>query len=99
MADGFAVTERIADTSANVWAYLTDFANAGAWMADVADMTQFTEGPLEIGTRFRFVSRGKERETRVTAMDPGKTIALTSEQGGVTPPTPTRSRPRATARS
>lgn len=39
---------------------------------------------MEVGTRLAFRARGKERESRVTALDAGKRIALTSTQGGVT---------------
>ncbi len=46
-------------------------------------MTQTPQGPLEIGSTFRFKARGKEHETRVTAFEPGKRIAVTSTQGGV----------------
>ena len=84
MADGFSVRETIPRPPADVWAYLTDFGNAQEWMTGIGPMTQTTPGALEVGTRFRFEARGKERETRVTALDPGKRIALTSTQGGVT---------------
>ena len=84
MADGFSVKETIARSPEDVWAYLTDFANAKAWMTAVDGMTQTTQGPLRVGTRFKFSARGRERETQVTALDPGRQIALTSTQGGVT---------------
>lgn len=84
MADGFTVKETLTATPAEVWAYLTDFRNATAWMTGVEDMVQSDPGIPDVGTRFRFRSRGKDRETRVTALDPGKRIALTSTQGGVT---------------
>jgi len=53
-------------------------------MAGIGAFTQITQNPLEIGTRFGFQARGKQRETRVTDFDSGKRIALTSTQGGVT---------------
>ena len=84
MAGGFSVTEEIAAAPAAVWAYLTDFGNAGEWMTGVEGLAQTTEGPLEVGSRLSFVARGKARETRVSALDPGRRIALTSTQGGVT---------------
>ena len=84
MPAGFSVTQKIERPPAVVWAYLTDFQKARDWMTGVEAMTQTAEGPLEIGTRFTFRSRGKQRETRVTALDPGRRIALTSTQGGVT---------------
>jgi len=82
--NGFSVTEKIDHSPDEVWTYLTDFRNARDWMKGVWAMAQTTEGPLEIGTHFSFNARGKERETRVTALEPGKQIALTSTQGGVT---------------
>jgi uncharacterized protein YndB with AHSA1/START domain len=84
MADGFTVQETLDHAPAEVWAYLTDFDNAPQWMTGIGTFTRMTQGPLEIGTRFGFKARGKERETRVTALDPGRLIALTSTQGGVT---------------
>ncbi len=84
MADGFTVKDTIAATPQEVWDYLTDFSNAKAWMTGVDDMTQVTQGPLEVGTRYEFKSRGKTRESHVSALDRGKRVALTSTQGGVT---------------
>lgn len=82
--NGFSVTEKIDHSPDKVWAYLTEFRNAKDWMKGVWAMAQTTEGPLEIGTSFSFNARGKQRETRVTALEPGRQIALTSTQGGVT---------------
>ena len=84
MADGFSVKETIEHPPEDVWAYLTDFSHAEEWMTGVAEMTQITQGPIGVGTRFRFKARGKERESHVTALEPGKRIGLTSTQGGVT---------------
>lgn len=84
MADGFIVNETIERSRTDVWTYLTDFPNATEWMPGIETMTQTAQGPLKIGTRFSFKARGKERETRVTTLDPGKQIGLTSTQGGVT---------------
>ena len=84
MAGGFTVRETIKRSPQEVWDYLTDFGNAKKWMTGVEEMTQITQGPLEMGTLFRFKARGKEHESEVTALEPGKRIALTSTQGGVT---------------
>jgi len=83
MAAGFSVTQRIERSPDEVWAYLTDFQNAQDWMPGVEDMRATAEGPPAVGTEFTFGSRGKSRETRVTALDPGTRFALTSTQGGV----------------
>ena len=84
MADGFSVSETIDRPASEVWAYLTDFRHAGDWMTGVEDMIQITGGALGVGARFKFKARGKERETEVTAWEPGRRLALTSTQGGVT---------------
>ena len=84
MADGFNVKETIGRPPEEVWAYLTDFSHVKEWMTGVEEMTQITQGPLNVGSRFRFKARGKARESEVTAWEPGKCIALTSTQGGVT---------------
>ena len=84
MSKGFNVKERIDRPPEEVWAYLTDFRNAKHWMTGIENLAPKGRGPLEIGTRLSFTARGKERETRVTALEPGRQIALTSTQGGVT---------------
>lgn len=84
MSEGFRVEETIDLRPEIVWDYLTDFGHAKQWMTGVDEMTQLTQGAVEVGTRLKFKSRGKERESRVTAFEPGKRIALTSTQGGVT---------------
>ncbi|MCP4327238.1 MAG: hypothetical protein GY791_02215 [Alphaproteobacteria bacterium] len=84
MADGFTVTETIAAPPAEVWDFLTNFRHAQDWMTGIDDMTQTTPGPLEVGTHLEFRARGKMRQSRVTALDRGERIALTSTQGGVT---------------
>jgi uncharacterized protein YndB with AHSA1/START domain len=84
MSGGFTVRETIERSPQEVWGYLTDFGNAKQWMTGVEEMTPLTQGPIEVGSRFRFKARGKERDSYVTAFEPGKRIALTSTQGGVT---------------
>lgn len=83
MANGFSVKETINRSTGEVWAYLTDFSHAPKWMTGVEEMTQITRGSLGVGTRFKFTARGKEHETEITSLEPGKRISLTSTQGGV----------------
>ena len=84
MAGGFSVKETIERPPEQVWVYLTDFSHAREWMTGVEEMSQINQGPIVVGSRFRFKARGKERESEITALEPGKRIALTSTQGGVT---------------
>lgn len=80
---GFTVHETLSQPPAAVWAYLTDFRHADQWMSGIGGMAQTSEGPLAVGTRLRFEARGKQRETVVSALEPSRSIALTSNQGGV----------------
>lgn len=84
VSKGFSARERIDRPPEDVWAYLTDFRNAKDWMTGVEGLSPKGEGPIEIGTRLSFRARGKERMSRVSALEPGRQLALTSTQGGVT---------------
>lgn len=84
MANGFTVKEIISSSPDKVWRTLTDFNHAHKWMRSIDRMSRPADGVLEIGTILKFRSRGKDRETRVTALEPGRKLALTSTQGGVT---------------
>ena len=84
MADGFTAKATLDQAPVEVWAYLTDLGNAGEWMRGIDRLEQVSPGPLQVGSELRFISRGKERETRVTAMVPCERLALTSTQGGIT---------------
>ena len=47
--DGFTVSETLNCAPADVWAYLVEFGRAPEWVAGIADFTQITPSPLEIG--------------------------------------------------
>ena len=84
MANGFSVSETIDRPVETVWAQLTDFDRADPWMTSVDNLAKTTDGSIAAGTRLTFRSRGQERETVVTAWEPGRRLELTSTQGGVT---------------
>jgi len=84
MANGFTAKTTLDHTPVEVWAYLTDLDNAPEWMRGVDALEQTTPGPLQAGSSLRFKSRGKVRESRVTALIPCERLALTSTQGGIT---------------
>jgi uncharacterized protein YndB with AHSA1/START domain len=74
--------ERVVDASVDeVWGRLTDWDRAAGWLGVDAIRA---DGPTQVGTTLRFTTRGKERTSRITAVDPGRSITLRSEQGGVT---------------
>lgn len=76
MSTAFEVTETIARPVETVWQVLTDWDRAPDWMPGV-------EGARADGTTLRFRARGKERTSQISAVDPGRSITLTSVQGGV----------------
>jgi carbon monoxide dehydrogenase subunit G len=64
-----------------VWARLIDWDTATRWMSGVDALR--AHGPTATGTTVVFTTRGKERAGQITAVDPGRSIMLTSLQGGV----------------
>jgi carbon monoxide dehydrogenase subunit G len=65
-----------------VWARLIDWETAAGWISGVDALR--AHGPTATGTTVVFTTRGKERAGQITALDPGRSITLTSLQGGVT---------------
>lgn len=82
MTKAFDVDTTIGRPAGEVWATLTDWANAGRWMRGVDSLT--AHGPHEAGTRLTFRARGKDRTSMIAHIDPGRSITLRSMQGGVT---------------
>lgn len=66
---------------AAVWAVLTDWSRGPEWLPGVEVMS--SEGPTAVGSVLHFTARGTERTSTVTAIDPGRSITLTSTQPGV----------------
>jgi uncharacterized protein YndB with AHSA1/START domain len=64
-----------------VWRRLTDWDRAAGWLGVDAIRA---DGPTRPGTTLRFTARGKEHTSEITALDPGRSITLRSQQGGVT---------------
>jgi uncharacterized protein YndB with AHSA1/START domain len=76
MSTAFVATETIARPVETVWRVLTDWNRAPDWMPGV-------EAARADGDTLRFRARGKERASRISAVEPGRSITLTSVQGGV----------------
>jgi uncharacterized protein YndB with AHSA1/START domain len=59
-----------------VFAYLADAKNLRAWQADLIENEQLTEGPLQVGTRFREIRqtgpRQSEIQAEITVFEPNK---------------------------
>lgn len=82
MAEAFRATEKIAAPADAVWAVLTDWDRATEWMGGIDALR--AEGPNEVGTTLTFTARGKERSSRIVALEPGRSVTLRSEQGKAT---------------
>lgn len=75
--------EQAIDVAPDVaWSRLTDWTQATRWMPGVESMR--ADGPVSTGTELRFVARGKERTSTITAVEPGRSLTLRSAVGGVT---------------
>jgi carbon monoxide dehydrogenase subunit G len=72
----FIVSATIERPAAEVWARLTDWPAAVAWMPGVESIR--VNGPELI-----FRTRGRYRTGRIEIVDPGRTVVLHSSQGGV----------------
>ena len=87
MTRGFRVTTMIERPQGKVWAFMTDLANAPAWMKGVEQIASVGNGPMRAGARFRTISnaggRGVEHETEMAVWEPMTRFALKSDQGGI----------------
>lgn len=81
MSRAFADEQTIDAPVGTVWATLTDWGRAPAWMPGVDSMR--AAGPLAEDTRLTFTARGKDRTSTVTECRPESTLTLTSTLGGV----------------
>ncbi len=71
----------------DLFAYLSDFANAKEWDPGVVDATRDGTGPVAVGSEFRLVARFMGRETPltyvVTALDPPRSVTFRGENTSV----------------
>ena len=81
MARAFAAETTIAKPAQDVWHALTDWGNAHRWMAGVDWLK--AEGETVQGTRITFRARDHDRTSTITACQPGRSLVLHSEHGGV----------------
>lgn len=82
MTQAFHSTTVIDRPPAAVWAALTDWPRAADWLPGVD--TVRAGGATAVGTQLTMHARGKDRSSTITALDPGRSLTLTSVQGGVT---------------
>ena len=81
MTTAFTVSTVVDRPPAEVWRRLTDWDNAAGWLG--VDRVGAAD-PTAVGTRLRVHTRGKERLSEITDLDPGRSVTLRSQQGGVT---------------
>ena len=82
MARTISVTETIDRSPGEVWEVLTDWPGGVRWMNGIESMS--IEGETVEGAHVRFHTRGQDRDSVITHCDPGRSITLRSQQGGVT---------------
>ncbi len=81
MSSAFSVTRSVDRPAEEVWRQLTTWDRAAGWLG--VDSIR-ADGPTQVGTTLRFVTRGKERTSEIAELSPGRSITLRSKQGGVT---------------
>lgn len=81
MAEVFAVDATINLPVEDVWARLTDWPAAAQWMPGVESVR--ADGQTAAGTTLTVHARGKDRTSRITTYQAGRSLTLTSVQGGV----------------
>lgn len=81
MPQAFRDDQTISASPSAVWATLTDWSSASEWMPGVSDMR--AGGDLAVGTELTFSSRGKARQSTVTALEPGRRLTMSSSVPGV----------------
>lgn len=82
MAQTINVSETIDRPPDEVWAVLTDWPGAVRWMNGIESMS--IDGDTVEGAHVRFFARGQDRESVITHCEPGRSVTLRSQQGGVT---------------
>ena len=84
MARAFTAETTAAKPAADVWHALTDWGNAHRWMAGVDWLkVEGADGETAQGTGITFHARGHDRTSTITACEPGRSLVLHSEHGGV----------------
>jgi len=82
MTRAFESTTEIDQPVARVWHTLTDWDNAPRWMRGIDTMS--SDADTAVGATITFRTRGKERTSTISAVDPERSVTLDSVQGGVT---------------
>lgn len=82
MTQAFQATATIDRPVDQVWSELIDWPRAAEWMSGVDSVR--AGGDTAVGTKLTVHARGKDRTSTITALEPGRSITLTSVQGGVT---------------
>lgn len=77
----FTVTELIYVSFTRAWELLTDWDAASGWMPGVTHM--YAEGRPELGMAIDYSSNGHQRTATITALDPERSITLTTSEGDV----------------
>ena len=76
-----SVAETINRSPDQVWRVLTDWPGAVRWMNGIESMS--IDGETAEGAHVRFFTRGQDRDSLITHCEPGRSITLRSQQGGV----------------
>ena len=81
MTEAFAVSATVAAPPDRVWATITDWSAAPAWMPGTSAFR--LDGPLRRGAVLHYTARGKERTSTVAEVVPERSLTLVSTVGKV----------------
>lgn len=82
MQQVFATETTIGRPREEVWAALTDWDRAPAWMHGVESLR--ADGPVAAGTTLTFRTAGRDRPSSIGATDPGRSLVIRSQLRGLT---------------
>ncbi|MEM7128283.1 MAG: SRPBCC family protein [Chloroflexota bacterium] len=85
---GFTATEQIAGSLQDIFDFIINPENASKVLTGVIENVQITDGPIQVGTRFRETRRLNNKETsmelEVVTFEPPHRYAAAGTQMGVT---------------
>ena len=86
--NGFELTEHIARSTEDVFAVLSDPTRATAFLDNIKESRQLTDGPIGVGTKFREtrVVNGKSAtaDLLVSDYEPNTHVGISTEAEGIT---------------
>jgi len=72
----FENTIRIDRPAAEVFAFLSDFANIPRWNYFVLEVRKLSDGPIQVGTTYHQVRKTDEQDFRIVELEPDHKVSV-----------------------